>query len=391
MQPASAAISGFTSVLTLEHARLSATCSADITTNALLAEGINSKMVAGPGVALLAGMLTRLGISCSAQLECAVDAPGILLRHVMERCGPGLRTNWRSSATGHTNTLTVNNWLDAQPALTSPFEGSDFCLEGLPILEPASRAMGIWCYPASGVGRSRTRESAFRARMVAAEERGTTQIMLLGAPLAQREGGEPWQEWLRPLLRHTDVLCAQADALLETLDPEGALELSRAGTLHDLPAWLTGRILHDMSGYLMDCGVGVAVIDLAGHGVYLRSNRDSSRVAFVRKFAPDDRVAAHLANWTERDMLIPPFAVEVANRYASSDALCAGIVTSIVHGLTPGEAIRMTAAVMGFAAESVNPIESVDRWDVVQARVEGGWAQGHCLIDLSGWSDDDGD
>src|SRR5690606_16645939 len=138
-------------------------------------------MVAGPGVALLAGMLTRLGISCTAQLEGAVDAPGILLRHLMERCGPVLKANWRSSATGHTNTLTVKNWLDAQPALTGPFEGSDFCTEGLPILEPASRAMGIWCYPASAIGSSRTRESAFRAQMVAAEERGTTQILLLGA------------------------------------------------------------------------------------------------------------------------------------------------------------------------------------------------------------------
>src|SRR5690606_14528318 len=177
-------------------------------------------MVAGPGVALLAGMLTRLGIACTAQLECAVDAPGILLRRLMERRAPVLKANWRSSPTGHTNTLTVNNWLDTQPALTDPFKASDFCLEGQPILEPASRAIGIWCYPASGVGSSRTRESVFQTQMVATRERGTTQIMLLGAPLVQREGGEPWQEWLRPLLLHTDVLCAQADALLETLDPE---------------------------------------------------------------------------------------------------------------------------------------------------------------------------
>lgn len=386
MQAASVAISGFTSVLFLPGAGEGTSDSSGIG-DAAPPESEGSASIPGPGVAMLAGMLARLGVSCTAQLESGLDTAGIGLRKAIEACGPALRAQWRPTSTGQTPIMTVASGLESHPNWATLSSGSDFCYEGLPTREPASRAIGVWCYPAAGIGRSQAKEDAFALRMAAARERGTTQVLLLGPPSAQRESGEPWQDWLRPLLAHTDVLCAQADALLETLDPAAALALSRTGSIRDSPSWLTGGILHDLSGYLLSCGVGVAVLGLAGHGVYLRSHPDSGRVSFVRKLAPDDRVAAHLANWTERDILIPPFEIEVANRYASADALCAGVVASLVRGLNPEEAIRMTAAVMGFAGESANALESMAAWDVVQARVDGGWAQGRCEIDLSGWSD----
>ncbi|MCC6263769.1 MAG: hypothetical protein IT169_09350 [Bryobacterales bacterium] len=387
MKSASIAISGFTTVLLLPGADARAADLPGTDAEALPAAITCSAMVAGPGVAMLAGMLARLGVPCAAQLESGVDAEGLWLRKVIESSFPNLSAHWRPAPSGHTARMVATSDFDSHLESTSSFSGSDFCFEDLPTRQPASRALGVWCYPAAGIGNSSAREDAFALRMAAARERGTTQVLLLGAPLAQREHGGAWQSWLRPLLACADVLCARADTLLETLDPVAAAELSRAGKLRDLPSWLTGGILHDMSGYLLDCGVGLTVLSLAGHGVYLRSNRDSSQLAFTRKFAPDDRFAAHLAEWTERDILIPPFQIDARNRYASADALCAGVVTSLVRGLIPEEAIRMTAAVMGFAAESADAVESMPSWDVARARVDGGWAQGRCGIDLSGWSD----
>jgi sugar/nucleoside kinase (ribokinase family) len=224
--------------------------------------------------------------------------------------------------------------------------------------------------------------------MASAAEDGVTQVLLLDRPPGPRGNGEPWQTWLTGVLPYTDILCAQADSLAELMDPQGTRHLAEDGRLHNLPAWLTGGILHDLSGFLLAHGVGCVALGLRDEGVYVRTNSDSNRVAFVRKFAPDDQIAAHLAAWTERDMLIPPFASEPANRYSGTDALAAGMVGSLLRGLTPGEAMRMAAAVVAFAGESVAPLDSMDSWEVVTARVEGGWEQGHCRIDLSGWSDD---
>ena len=383
-------IGGFTTVLVLPQTGASSGVGTGGIPETSLKSGNHRDVMVGPGVAMLSGLLARLGIACTAHLERGRDASGILLRELIENIGPTLHPQWHPSPSGDTVTMALGNGPDRQPTLTSAFRGSDFRDKGLHACEPAPRTIRVWCYPASAIGCSRRNEAEFASGMAAARGCGTTQVLLLGSPFTQREGDEPWQDWLRPLLAHTDLLCAQADALVEILDPEAALELSRAGTFRELPCWLTGGILHSMSGYLLDCGVGVVVIGLGDHGVYLRSNQESSRVTFVRKFAPDDRVAAHLANWTERDILIPPFEFEAANRYSSSDAMCAGMIASLLHGLAPEEAIRMTAAIMGFAGEAADPVQSMVAWDAVQARVDDGWPQGRCRIDLSGWSGDGG-
>lgn len=296
----------------------------------------------GPAAAVLAGVLTRLGIPTEARLD------------------PG-----------------------------GDFLGSSLLANPLPLLESPATTLGVWCHPTACLWQHRKKEEAFAAHVDTAERAGVTQIFLLGAPKHPRSGGDPWQEWLRSLLPYAAVLCAQADHLLQTLDPESANNLAETGALEQLPRWLNGGILHDLSSYLMSCGAGVVLIGLREHGVYLRTNPNSERVSFIRKFAPDDHIAAHLAMWTERDMLIPPFEVGGTRSSHSVNALGAGLIGSILHGLTPGESIRMAAAVSAFAAEANHPFDFVPPWEVVEARVESGWPQGHCGLDLSGWSDRD--
>lgn len=293
----------------------------------------------GPSAALLAGVLTRLGIPVELRPE--RDADSI---------------------------------------------GPTALVDLLPPLETPSKALGVWCHPTACLWQHREQEATFADHVEAAQRAGVSQIFLLGAPDHPRAGGEPWQEWLRPLLPFAAVLCAQADHLLQTLDPDSASTLAETGALEQLPRWLNGGILHDLSNYLMSCGAGVVLIGLREHGVYLRTNPNSERVSFIRKFAPGDHIAAHLAMWTERDMLIPPFEIAGAGDRSSVDALAAGFIASILHGLTPGEAIRMGAAVSASAAETEHPYESMPLWEAVEARVEGGWPQGHCGLDLGGWS-----
>lgn len=387
MQAPRIALSGFTSVISVAPPRASATCVAETPDHGLLAQDSQSPCCAGPGVALLGGMLARLGFPADARMEWGEDEYGHILSEAVAVGSPLLKVYSRATADRRTVHCRLDSWV-ALPVGHAVANGEGFAGDDLPGAQVDARTVAVWCYPSAMLCGNSSAERAFEARMASAAQRGVTQVLLLDCPPAPRETGEPWQTWLSRLLPYTDILCAQADSLAELLDPQGTRPLAEDGRLHDLPAWLTGGILHDLSGFLLAHGVGCVVLGLRDEGVYIRTNADSNRVAFVRKFAPDDQIAAHLAAWTERDMLIPPFAIDRANRYADTDALGAGIVASLLRGLTPGEAIRMAAAVVAFAAESVSPLGVMDSWEVVQARVEGGWQQGHCRIDLSGWSDD---
>jgi sugar/nucleoside kinase (ribokinase family) len=387
MQTPRISISGLTSVVSVAPPYASATCMVETPEGALLAQDHRPSCFAGPGAALLGGLLARLGFPADARMEWGEDDAARVLREAAAVASPFLRVSARPTADNRTAHCRLDSWL-APPAGTAVGHGEAFAAEDLPGVEIRSRTVAIWCYPPAMLCGSISAERAFAARMASAAEHGVTQVLLLDRPPGPRENGESWQAWLTGVLPYTDILCAQADSLAELMDPQGTRQLAEDGRLHDLPAWLTGGILHDLSGFLLAHGVGCVALGLRDEGVYIRTNSDSNRVAFVRKFAPDDQIAAHLATWTERDMLIPPFAFEPANRYSGTDALAAGMVGSLLRGLTPGEAIRMAAAVVAFAGESVAPLDAMDSWEVVNARVEGGWEQGHCRIDLSGWSDD---
>lgn len=388
MHAARISLSGFTSVISVNAPRTAILCMAEGTEMSLLGEEFRHRHHAGPGVALLGGLLARLGFPAHARMEWGNDEAAAILRDTAAAGSPLLQVHPSNTPNRRTPSCHIASWQDFSVSEVSSHQGSAFAAEDFPGSEPRSRMVGVWCYPHWLLSGEATAEDMFQARMASTAESGTTQLLILGPPFANRRNGEPWQPWLVRLLPFTEILCAQADDLVALLDEDSTRQWKEDGRLHDLPSWLTGGILHHLSSFLLSCGVGCVVLGLRDDGLYLRTNADSNHVAFVRKFAPDDQVAAHLASWTDREILIPPFAVEPRNRYAATDALAAGVLGSLVRGLTPEDTVRMAAAVVGFAAEAEDPMQVLDSWDVIQARVDGGWQQGHCRIDLTGWSDD---
>ena len=387
------AISGLTSAAVLRRDAATAPCMAHTASAVIASLPGSPRCQAGPGVALSGGILARLGFEATAEVAVGDDALAESLVAQLRSLSPNLLLLDRRLPGTATNEYTIRSPRDPAASLAIPHRPSAPSIPELPLGEGASRSVGVWCYPASLVWQDDGEEERLSGLMADYAEHGVTQVLELGLldldrPGGVRRNGGPWQEWLRPLLPFTDVLCVQGDDLLKLLDPESARSFSEQGTLHDIPMWLTGRILHEMSGFLLSCGLGVAVIGLREHGVYFRSNPNSDRVTFARKFAPDDQVASHLAMWTDRDMLIPLFECEHGNTYSATDALTAGIVAAIVGGMSPGDALRFAAAVVSFCLEAADPLSKIPLLDVVKARVDGGWTQAHCGLDLRGWSDE---
>ncbi len=266
---------------------------------------------------------------------------------------------------------------------------SNSVLPELPPLEECRGALGMW----SGAEHCETSQVdgdfLLPAKLEKWEDTGLTRAVALGGPGASLSARDISHSWLRACAPNTEILCGQADHLLSYLDPKAAASLSAKGQLTQLSQWLNGSLLHEMAGFLLELGAGVVVIGLREQGVYLRTHADGNRVAFARRFAPDGSVAAYLAEWVDREMLVPLFEAERQNTFSATDAIAAGIAASLLAGQTPGDLLLSIAAVATLAGESRNPLDGMAPWEVVQARVEGGWIQSHCRIDLSGWGEDE--
>lgn len=351
----------------------------------LAANTVDVIFLPGPGTPLTGGILGRLGVDCQAAIDVGSDVAGRELSRLLEPATPHLRPLVRH-ITGVTTRL-----LDPQ-SLTAvgPIGGDP--VQGCPPLPPLAEtrgSIGIWagagaCEPADPTG-----GFALPAALQTFEDTGLTRILSLDEPANSLMHSGTEHAWLQSCARHAEVLCVQADHLLRYLDPQAASHLLARGVLGSLPEWLHGSLLHEMANFLLELGVGAILIGLRDEGVYLRTHGDGDRVAFARRFAPDGEVAAYLASWIDREILVPLFDVPVCNRFSRTDALTAACAGGLLAGLDPADLLLSAAAVVSLASEQPNPLDGVPTWEVVQARVEGGWSQAHCHIDLSGWGEGD--
>jgi len=339
----------------------------------------------GPGVVLAAALLGRLTVDCQATLDFGDDPCGDKLRQVLQAASPHLRSLVRRSPASVTAHCSLHSLL--HPDWT--MHGAIAALPLLPPLAEYRGALGIWTGAEHCEALSTSAEFALPSQLRVFSDTGITRILALGAPGDALLGSSRQHEWLRAAAPHVEILCGQADHLLRYIDPKAASAFDDQGQLANLAGWLNGALLHQMAGFLLSLGAAVVVIGLREHGIYLRTHADGNRVAFARRFAPDQNVAAYLATWLDREMLVPLFAAEIRNAFSRTDACAAACAAGLLAGQSPGDLVLSLAAVVSLAGESENPLDGVPSWEVLQARIEGGWPQAHCGIDLSGWGEEE--
>ena len=339
----------------------------------------------GPGAALLAGILGRLGIDCQALLDVGDDDWGARLESDLAICGPHLRPLIRRVAGSQTTQACIDDVLAPLPRfLNLP----DSPPATMPSRDEPRGAVGIWAGAEQAAPARHQHADSLPGILSSLDETGLLRVVSLLSPGLHLVEERAEHQWIRDVACHCDVLCCQADHLLQFIDPAAAESLSQARPLSQLHEWLSGLLLHEMARYLLSLGAGAVVIGLREHGIYFRSHSDGNRVSFARRFAPDDHVAAYLSEWIDREMLSPLFETPARNRIAFTEAAAAGFVAALLAGQSPGEMLRTMAGVVSVSSEQENPLEAIPPWQVIDSRIQAGWGQAHCHIDLSGWGDD---
>jgi sugar/nucleoside kinase (ribokinase family) len=175
-------------------------------------------------------------------------------------------------------------------------------------------------------------------------------------------GRVDWPRLLAGTLPYVDVFVPSIEEI--------AFMLRRA----DYEAWqghvlpnLTLGYLQALAADLLAMGVAVTGFKLSRYGLYLRTTPDRARLGRLARLPID------LAAWAGFEGYHPAFLVEVGGTTGAGDSAYAALLTALLRGLPPAEALRMTCAVAGCNVEVIDAVNGVRSWEATQARLNAGW------------------
>ncbi len=200
----------------------------------------------------------------------------------------------------------------------------------------------------------------------------TTSLDMADADAESEAGQVDWVSLLMGVLPQVDVFLPSIEELLFMLDRPRREELRRRHGHISIPDHIDGRLLHELSGKLLEMGAGVVVIKLGDQGVYLRSSADSQRLASGRmgRCAP-----AEVDAWVNRELLVPCFQANVVGTTGSGDCTIAGFLAGLSLGHSPQQAVELAVAVGACSVEQADATSGIPALEKVRQRMAAGWAR----------------
>ena len=148
---------------------------------------------------------------------------------------------------------------------------------------------------------------------------------------------------------------------------------------------VTGDLLARLAGRCLGWGAAVVGLKLGDQGLYLRTTSNSQRLGQAgRGFAE----AGHA--WVGRQLLVPCFQAQVVGTTGAGDATIAGLLTGLLRGMGPEDAMTGAVAVGACSVEALDASSAVPSWESVQQRVASGWPRCPVSLALPGWRRDSG-
>jgi sugar/nucleoside kinase (ribokinase family) len=167
-------------------------------------------------------------------------------------------------------------------------------------------------------------------------------------------GSANWAEILRRTLPYVDIFVPSIEEIL--------FMLRRA----DSDAW-KGHVLDDLTrDYLcpladeiLAMGPKIVGFKLGEMGLYLKTN--------------GVQLAPLELSWEAVELWSPAFEVDVVGTVGAGDSAYAGLLTSLLKGLPPQEAVRWACAVGACNVEAADATSGVRTWEATQTRLASGW------------------
>ncbi len=167
-------------------------------------------------------------------------------------------------------------------------------------------------------------------------------------------GRANWQEILTRILPWVDVF---APSIVEVLAMLG----------HNTQK-VDAELVVNIGNRLLAMGPAVVALKLGENGLYLRTG-SIDRLMTAGRGIPDAKV------WAERELWCNAFQAEVVGTTGAGDATVAGLLTALLRGIGPKEAIAIACAVGASSVESQDATSGIPSWDTLRARMDSGWAR----------------
>lgn len=208
----------------------------------------------------------------------------------------------------------------------------------------------------------------------------TTSLDLCMPDSESAAGRADWQAILSATLPHVDAFLPSAEEILLMLhrplfERFAALPDSIRPLHH-----ITPSLVSEMGQQLLDMGAKIVALKLGERGVYLRT-------ASASVLSQMGRNRLDVAEWSERELWMPCFAVDVVGTTGAGDATIAGFLAGFVHGMSPETSLEMACAVGACSVEAVDAISGIRTWSQTAVRLAKGWPQLPLAFDIAqaGW------
>ncbi|MCK4624508.1 MAG: carbohydrate kinase family protein [Phycisphaerae bacterium] len=214
--------------------------------------------------------------------------------------------------------------------------------------------------------------------LLGVKQKGLTVSLDMAKPdPASAAGQADWPTLLERVLPCVDVFCPSIDEILFMLDRERFEHLSQQSLNADIMPFVDSDLLDEISQRLIDMGAAIVVLKLGSAGLYARTTASRARLVEAGAAKPGD-----IDGWTEREIIVPCFKVEVAGTTGSGDCAIAGFLAGLLHGQSPEESMTTAAAVGACNVERPDATSGVRSWDEVQSRINSGWQRHKVILKL---------
>jgi sugar/nucleoside kinase (ribokinase family) len=208
----------------------------------------------------------------------------------------------------------------------------------------------------------------------------TTSLDLCMPDPESAAGRADWHAILAASLPYVDVFLPSAEEILLMLNrPLFERFAALPGTSRPLEH-ITPRMVSEMGQQLLDMGAKIVALKLGDRGLYLRT-------ATGGVLSHMGRSQIDVAEWAERELWMPCFAVDVVGTTGAGDATIAGFLAGMLYGMSPEMSLEMACAVGACSVEAVDAISGIRTWSQTAVRLAKGWPRLPLAFDIAqaGW------
>jgi sugar/nucleoside kinase (ribokinase family) len=193
-----------------------------------------------------------------------------------------------------------------------------------------------------------------------------------------------WREILSAVLPHVDIFAPSVEEFLFLLHRSLYTDMIQSSGTNDILPAITPELLGELSREILDIGVKIVLFKLGYRGAYLRTSSSGALQNLGRAFSNNQE------EWAEQELWAPCFRVQVAGTTGSGDATISGLLSAILRGFAPHNALTAAVAVGACNVEAPDALSGLRPWDETIQRVASGWMRQPLDLTSAGWIPDPG-